>query len=196
MPHFAPRIHCSPGNSIKMVAYAMNGGSRWVARICLAHQAHSWSGCCLVGGNRMGGATRRNRGSDRERRRPPQSRRMRPAADALPRDFRSRATKRRVCSTCWTSPGTLTRASARKCTITNASCSSANVSTVALGNPQLLYVKIRHEQKDGDKVVVPFSVFLQFLKPERMEGRQVLYVHDHESGRPDRTTRGTPSHRT
>jgi hypothetical protein len=51
-----------------------------------------------------------------------------------------------------------------------------------LGNPQLLYAKIRHAQKDGDKVVVPFSVFLQFLKPERMEGREVLYVQNQNQG--------------
>ena len=51
-----------------------------------------------------------------------------------------------------------------------------------LGNPQLLYAKIRHEQKDGDKVAVPFSVFLQFLKPERMEGREVLYVQNVNQG--------------
>ena len=51
-----------------------------------------------------------------------------------------------------------------------------------LGNPQLLYAKIRHEQKDGDKVVVPFSVFLQFLKPERIEGREVLYIQNVNQG--------------
>ena len=34
--------------------------------------------------------------------------------------------------------------------------------------------KIRHERKEGDNVVVPFSVFLTFLKPERMIGREVL----------------------
>ncbi|NLX53827.1 MAG: DUF1571 domain-containing protein [Planctomycetaceae bacterium] len=51
-----------------------------------------------------------------------------------------------------------------------------------LGNPQLMFVKIRHQQQDGDKVVVPFGVFLQFLKPERMEGREVLYIQDQNQG--------------
>ncbi len=51
-----------------------------------------------------------------------------------------------------------------------------------LGNPQLMFVKIRHQQQDGDKVVVPFGVFLQFLKPERMEGREVLYVQNQNQG--------------
>ena len=51
-----------------------------------------------------------------------------------------------------------------------------------LGNYQYLTVKIRHEQKDGDRVVVPFSVFLRFLKPERMAGREVLFIQNANQG--------------
>jgi hypothetical protein len=51
-----------------------------------------------------------------------------------------------------------------------------------VGNYQYLYLKMRHEQKDGDKTVVPFSVFLRFLKPERMEGREVLFIQNMNQG--------------
>ena len=51
-----------------------------------------------------------------------------------------------------------------------------------VGNYQYLYLKIRHEQKDGNNTVVPFSVFLRFLKPERMEGREVLFTQNMHQG--------------
>lgn len=51
-----------------------------------------------------------------------------------------------------------------------------------LGSYQYLYVKVRHEQKSDGKVVVPLSVYLRFLKPERMEGREVLYVANANQG--------------
>ena len=41
---------------------------------------------------------------------------------------------------------------------------------------QYMQAKIRHERRAGDKIVVPFSVYLHFLKPKRVEGREVLYV--------------------
>ncbi|MHB8969477.1 MAG: DUF1571 domain-containing protein [Pirellulaceae bacterium] len=47
---------------------------------------------------------------------------------------------------------------------------------------QYMHAKIRHEKKEGDKVVVPLSVFLSFLKPERMEGREVLFVENENQG--------------
>jgi hypothetical protein len=51
-----------------------------------------------------------------------------------------------------------------------------------VGPYQFLLAKIRHEQKNGDQVVVPFSVFLRFLKPERMEGREVIFVQNGDQG--------------
>jgi len=51
-----------------------------------------------------------------------------------------------------------------------------------LGSYQYLYVKVRQEQKSNSHMVVPFSVFLRFLKPERMEGREVLYVANANQG--------------
>ncbi len=47
---------------------------------------------------------------------------------------------------------------------------------------QYFEVKIRHEQKEGDKVTVPFSVYLKFLKPERIQGREVIYVEGKNDG--------------
>jgi len=51
-----------------------------------------------------------------------------------------------------------------------------------LGNYQYLYLKVRHERKEGDQVVAPFCVFLRFLKPERFEGREVLFVQNQNQG--------------
>jgi hypothetical protein len=51
-----------------------------------------------------------------------------------------------------------------------------------VGSYQYMRAKIRHERKEGDKVVVPFSVFLSFLKPERMIGREVLFIQNQNQG--------------
>ncbi len=39
-----------------------------------------------------------------------------------------------------------------------------------------MFVKIRHEQRKSGKVVVPFSVYLKFLQPKNVKGREVIYV--------------------
>jgi len=51
-----------------------------------------------------------------------------------------------------------------------------------LGGSQGMHVKIRHERKSGESVTVPFSVFLQFLKPEKLAGREVLFVANQNQG--------------
>jgi hypothetical protein len=51
-----------------------------------------------------------------------------------------------------------------------------------LGGSQGMHVKIRHERKKGDTVTVPFSVFLAFLKPEKLAGREVLFVANQNQG--------------
>jgi hypothetical protein len=51
-----------------------------------------------------------------------------------------------------------------------------------VGSYQYMRVKIRHERKEGNNVVVPFSVFLSFLKPERMIGREVLFIQNQNQG--------------
>jgi len=48
---------------------------------------------------------------------------------------------------------------------------------------QYIFVKIRHEQKHDARVVVPFSVYLYFLRPEDIRGREVLYVRGRNSGK-------------
>lgn len=45
-----------------------------------------------------------------------------------------------------------------------------------------IYVKFRSERVDHDKVVVPFSVYMKFLGPKRMKGREVLYVKGENDG--------------
>ena len=48
--------------------------------------------------------------------------------------------------------------------------------------PQYMAVKIRHEKKEGDKITVPFAVYLKFLKPERIAGREVIFVKGRNDG--------------
>ncbi len=45
-----------------------------------------------------------------------------------------------------------------------------------VGEQQFIFTKIRHEQRRGGKVIVPFSVYLKFLKPKELKGREVIYV--------------------
>ena len=47
---------------------------------------------------------------------------------------------------------------------------------------QFMEVKIRHERKDGDAIKVPFSVYLKFLQPKSVAGREVLYVETQNNG--------------
>ena len=51
-----------------------------------------------------------------------------------------------------------------------------------LREPQTLAVKIRHEVRDGDQVVKPFSVYLKFVSPEKVAGREVIYVEGLRGG--------------
>ncbi len=46
---------------------------------------------------------------------------------------------------------------------------------------QLLEAKVRHPRKEDGKEV-PFSVFIRFLKPDRLEGRTVIYVRGRYNG--------------
>lgn len=45
-----------------------------------------------------------------------------------------------------------------------------------LGEYQYMSAKIRHRQEKGGQVEVPFSVYLNFLKPKSVEGREVIWV--------------------
>jgi hypothetical protein len=48
---------------------------------------------------------------------------------------------------------------------------------------QHIFVKLREEQVRGGRVVVPFSVYLRFLGPADLKGREVLYVRGRNQGK-------------
>ena len=47
---------------------------------------------------------------------------------------------------------------------------------------QYMQAKIRHRKLRDGKIVTPLSVYLKFLKPSAVEGREVLYVEDQRDG--------------
>lgn len=52
----------------------------------------------------------------------------------------------------------------------------------SLGKYQHIMAKIRHERKEDDKIVVPFSVYLKFLGPSRYRDREVVYQRGRNNG--------------
>ena len=52
-----------------------------------------------------------------------------------------------------------------------------------LGNEEYLFIKIRHEQREGDQVVHPLSVYLKFLAPSSIAGREVIWVEGRNDDR-------------
>ncbi len=52
-----------------------------------------------------------------------------------------------------------------------------------LTDQEFIYTKIRNEQADASgRVSTPFSVYMYFLKPSSVKGREVLYVKGHNNG--------------
>ena len=51
-----------------------------------------------------------------------------------------------------------------------------------LGKHEFIYAKVRNRRMENNKIVVPFSVYLKFLKPSRVKGREVLYVEGQHNG--------------
>ena len=45
-----------------------------------------------------------------------------------------------------------------------------------LNEQEYMYTEIRNRQVQNDQVVVPFAVYMYFLKPEKSKGREVIYV--------------------
>jgi len=45
-----------------------------------------------------------------------------------------------------------------------------------------MFAKIRTEKRNNDGVTVPFSVYLKFLKPAAIKGREVIYVAGKNNG--------------
>jgi hypothetical protein len=52
-----------------------------------------------------------------------------------------------------------------------------------LNDIQYLYVKVRHEQSAGGRVVVPFSVYVKYLKPEAIAGREAIWIEGRNDGK-------------
>lgn len=52
-----------------------------------------------------------------------------------------------------------------------------------LQSHEFIDAKIRHQQLDGDRLIEPFSVYLQFTKPARVAGREALYVEGENAGK-------------
>lgn len=48
---------------------------------------------------------------------------------------------------------------------------------------ETMFVKIRHPQKQGGRVVEPFSVYVRFLSPDRVKGREVIFVAGQNKGK-------------
>lgn len=52
-----------------------------------------------------------------------------------------------------------------------------------LGDNEFMFVKIRNRKMEGDKIKVPFSVYLAFLKPASVKGREVIYIENANEGK-------------
>lgn len=52
-----------------------------------------------------------------------------------------------------------------------------------LGDPEYMFAKIRNRRMTNGQVTTPFSVYLYFLKPDAMKGREVLYVEGENGGK-------------
>jgi hypothetical protein len=52
-----------------------------------------------------------------------------------------------------------------------------------LGEYEYCYGKIRNRKVEGDKITVPLSVYLKFLKPKATEGREVIWVEQKNNGK-------------
>lgn len=52
-----------------------------------------------------------------------------------------------------------------------------------LGEYEFMYLKIRNRKIKNGNPVVPFSVYLAFLKPATVKGREVIYVENQNQGR-------------
>jgi hypothetical protein len=49
--------------------------------------------------------------------------------------------------------------------------------------PELMFVKVRHAQVQAGRVTVPLSVYLRFLSPADVKGREVLWVEGRNNGK-------------
>ncbi len=52
-----------------------------------------------------------------------------------------------------------------------------------LGEYEYMFAKFRNRQENNGQITTPFSVYLTFLKPAAMKGREVLYVENANEGK-------------
>lgn len=52
-----------------------------------------------------------------------------------------------------------------------------------LGNYETMFAKVRNRKIKDNQVVVPFSVYLMFMKPTTVKGREVLFVENQNNGK-------------
>lgn len=52
-----------------------------------------------------------------------------------------------------------------------------------LGEHEFMFVKIRNRKIQNNQLVTPFSVYLAFLKPAAVKGREVLFVENQNQGK-------------
>ena len=52
-----------------------------------------------------------------------------------------------------------------------------------LGEPEYAYTECRNRQMENGRIVVPFSVYMYFLKPDNLKGREVMYVEGRNDGK-------------
>ena len=52
-----------------------------------------------------------------------------------------------------------------------------------LGDNEFMFVKVRNRKVENGKIIVPFSVYLAFLKPAAVKGREVIYVENANEGK-------------
>lgn len=48
---------------------------------------------------------------------------------------------------------------------------------------ETMFVKVRHSRKEAGREVQPFSVYVRFLSPDRVKGREVIYVAGRNGGK-------------
>ena len=51
-----------------------------------------------------------------------------------------------------------------------------------IGDYEFIGCKIRNRQTENGQTIVPFSVYMTFLKPAAVKGREVIYVENHNNG--------------
>jgi len=52
-----------------------------------------------------------------------------------------------------------------------------------VGEHEFMFAKVRNRKVQDNKIVVPFSVYVAFLKPASVKGREVLYVENQNQGK-------------